>query len=213
MKNTITTSIPDEIQKILSARHHDPFAFLGRHVRGDEEIVRAHIPGAGRVSLAAPDLPLARLYGTDLFEWRGKKGTLPERYRLVWTGNDGAATAAPRNDATPVVRTVHVVCDPVSHQTVDLNGDYIVTLSELLRPIQLYNSGGFHCADTPSDTEDGFVPGPGGNESCAPYDTDYNPQDWIISLSELLRVIQFYNSGGYHYCPANGTEDGFCPGL
>jgi 1,4-alpha-glucan branching enzyme len=94
MKNTITTSIPDEIQKILSARHHDPFAFLGRHVRGDEEIVRAHIPGAGRVSLAAPDLPLARLYGTDLFEWRGKKGTLPERYRLVWTGNDGAAHTA-----------------------------------------------------------------------------------------------------------------------
>jgi len=28
----------------------------------------------------------------------------------------------------------------------------------------------------------------------------------------LLRLIQFYNSGGYHYCPGEGTEDGFCPG-
>jgi hypothetical protein len=45
-----------------------------------------------------------------------------------------------------------------------------------------------------------------------PYDTDYNPQDWVISLSELLRVIQFYNSLGYHYCPGQGTEDDFCPG-
>jgi hypothetical protein len=28
----------------------------------------------------------------------------------------------------------------------------------------------------------------------------------------LLRVIQFFNSGGYHFCPALATEDGFCPG-
>lgn len=102
--------------------------------------------------------------------------------------------------------------DP-SHQTADQNDDYIITLSELLRVIQFYNSGGLHCANNPGDTEDGYVPGPGGNQTCAPYDTDYNPQDWLISLSELLRVIQFYNSGGYHYCPSDGTEDGFCAGL
>ena len=46
-----------------------------------------------------------------------------------------------------------------------------------------------------------------------PYGTDYNPQDWVISLSELLRIIQFYNSLGYHFCPTSGTEDGFCPGV
>jgi hypothetical protein len=86
-------------------------------------------------------------------------------------------------------------------------------LSELLRVIQFYNSLGLHCADLPGDTEDGYVPGPGANQGCAPYDTDYNPQDWVISLSELLRMIQFYNSLGYSYCPGMGTEDGFCPGL
>jgi hypothetical protein len=38
-------------------------------------------------------------------------------------------------------------------------------------------------------------------------DTD---QDWLISIHELLRVIQFFNMDGYH-C-AVGTEDGYAPG-
>ncbi len=38
--------------------------------------------------------------------------------------------------------------------------------------------------------------------------------DGQISLPELLRVIQFFNSGGYDACPGEvpPTEDGFCPG-
>ena len=50
-------------------------------------------------------------------------------------------------------------------------------------------------------------------QGCTPHASDYNLQDWLISLSELLRGIQFYNSGGYHYCPLDGTEDDFCPGA
>ena len=42
------------------------------------------------------------------------------------------------------------------------------------------------------------------------HDADVN-QDSQIDLTELLRVIQFYNVGGYSYCPDDGTEDGFCP--
>ena len=40
------------------------------------------------------------------------------------------------------------------------------------------------------------------------------PQDWKIELSELLRIIQFFNSGGYHACPdaVPATEDGYCVG-
>lgn len=44
------------------------------------------------------------------------------------------------------------------------------------------------------------------------YATDLNG-DNKISLSELLRVIQFYNIGGFFFCPGQGTEDGFCPGV
>ncbi len=92
----------------------------------------------------------------------------------------------------------------------DQNGDWRIGLSELLRVIQFFNSQGYHCAGSPGDTEDGFVPGPGTNYTCTPHDSDYNTQDWRVGLSELLRVIQFFNSGGYHGC--TGSEDGFCPG-
>jgi hypothetical protein len=47
--------------------------------------------------------------------------------------------------------------------------------------------------------------------SSAQHASDYNPQNWAISLSELLRVIQFYNTGGYQACQEG--EDRFCPGL
>jgi subtilisin-like proprotein convertase family protein len=95
-------------------------------------------------------------------------------------------------------------------QTSDQNGDMVVSLSELLRLVQLYNYRGLHCAEAPENTEDGYVPGVGDNRGCGFYDADYDPPDWIISLNEMLRLIQFYNSGGYRYCPFEGTEDGFC---
>ncbi len=93
--------------------------------------------------------------------------------------------------------------------TADQDCNNLVNLSELLRVIQFFNSGGYHCE---AGTEDGYAPGPGGH-NCTPHASDYNTQDWLINLSELLRIIQFFNSGGYHYCPGENTEDGFCPGL
>jgi hypothetical protein len=94
-----------------------------------------------------------------------------------------------------------------AHITADQDESGTISLFELSRLIQFYNSGGYHCAD---GTEDGYAPGPG-DQTCAPHQTDYNPQDWVISLSELLRLVQFYNAGGYHACPNDHTEDGYCP--
>ncbi|HPO14932.1 MAG TPA: hypothetical protein PLI09_15930 [Candidatus Hydrogenedentes bacterium] len=96
-----------------------------------------------------------------------------------------------------------------SWHAADPNHDNQISLSELLRMIQFFNSDGFHCQ---AGSEDGYAPGQG-DQTCAPHNSDYNPQDWSISLSELLRVIQFFNSGGYHYCPGDMTEDGYCPGV
>jgi len=90
--------------------------------------------------------------------------------------------------------------------TADQNGDNIISLSELLRVIQFFNSSGYQCAE---GTEDGYAPGLG-DENCTPHDSDYNPQNWMISLSELLRLIQFFNSPGYIACPDALTEDGYC---
>jgi hypothetical protein len=95
---------------------------------------------------------------------------------------------------------------PATH-TADQDGNNIVSLSELLRVIQFYNSSSYGCQ---AGTEDGFAPNDA-DQNCAPHASDYNPQNWAISLSELLRVIQFYNTGGYQACQEG--EDGFCPGL
>lgn len=89
----------------------------------------------------------------------------------------------------------------------DTSGDFVIAVNEMMRVIQLYNMGEYHCD---SGSEDGFAPG-SGDQSCAPYDADYAPQDWRIDLSELLRVLQMYNLGLYSEC--GGTEDGFCPGT
>lgn len=90
----------------------------------------------------------------------------------------------------------------------DLDRNLNVDLSELLRMVQLFTNGALHCADTPGETEDGYVPGDGINLTCAPHTADYLPQDWQISLTELLRVIQFYNANAYALCDTG--EDGFC---
>ena len=92
------------------------------------------------------------------------------------------------------------------YHSADQDSDNQISLSELLRVIQFYNSDGYHCE---GGTEDGYAPGQG-DTSCGAHGSDYNAQNWYINLSELLRLIQFYNSGGYHAC-AEG-EDGFCPG-
>ena len=51
-----------------------------------------------------------------------------------------------------------------------------------------------------------------GNEivghDCAQHSSDYSPADWVIELGEMLRLVQFYNLGGYIAC--DGSEDGFC---
>ncbi|GEM_PF-5124275 len=89
----------------------------------------------------------------------------------------------------------------------DQDGDFHISVSELLRVIQFYNSGALHCQP---GSEDGYAPG-SGTETCPPHDSDFNTQDWRINVTELLRMIQFYNSGGYFWCPEKSTEDGFCP--
>ncbi len=124
------------------------------------------------------------------------------QYDVTYTVTDTSG-----NDAVPVTRTVVVEgpC-PVHAHTADQDQDNEISLSELLRAIQFFNSDGFHCQE---GTEDGYAPGPGDTAGCPPHACDYNPLDWEIDLSELLRLIQFFNSAGYYACPEG--EDGYCP--
>jgi 1,4-alpha-glucan branching enzyme len=88
MKNVTSPKIQPELQRIIDARHHDPFAVLGRHPQDKKIVVRAHLPYAEEVHIAEGNLPLQRIPHTDLFEWQGKPEQVPERYRLIWRDAD-----------------------------------------------------------------------------------------------------------------------------
>jgi predicted outer membrane repeat protein len=94
---------------------------------------------------------------------------------------------------------------PKQHSA-DQDTDGRIRLGELLRVVQFYNLTVFHCDAT---GEDGYAPGPG-DTLCTPHTSDYNPQDWCITLSELLRLIQLHNAPSYYRCDG---EDGYCPRL
>ena len=132
-----------------------------------------------------------------------------------WEGDTGSADPfAPSLSLTmdmDRVVTAYFAEEPLYHSA-DSNADGVVNLSEVLRVVQFLNSDGYHCAE--EGIEDGYAPGEGGR-SCTPHSSDYNPKDWRINLSELLRLIQLFNVGGYYACPDEDppAEDGFCIGL
>jgi len=117
-----------------------------------------------------------------------------------------AVTATPTMSRTP---TPTVECQ--FHSMDYAPADWRISLSEFLRVVQLHNgaiAGAYHCD---SQAEDGFGIGPG-ETGCTPHDTDYNPQDWQLSVEELMRAAELYGGEqGYYHCdPA--APDGFNPG-
>jgi hypothetical protein len=100
---------------------------------------------------------------------------------------------------------------PMIHSA-DLDGDGVINISDMLRIFQLFSLRGYHCVTTPGTSDDGYLAGSGDEHACRPHASDFSPQDWRIDVTELLRLIQFYNMHGYRACPGMGTEDGYCPG-
>ena len=148
-----------------------------------------------------------------------------------WTGDIGGATATDASISVTMDQSRQVtavfgmsgegegegegegpMCTQGPVHTADQDGNNQISLNELLRIIQFFNSGGFGCE---AGTEDGYAPNDP-DQDCCPHDSDYNPgftASWSIDLTELLRLIQFFNSGGYNFCPLSSTEDNYCPGL
>lgn len=108
------------------------------------------------------------------------------------------------------------------------DGHYIIDLDEIGVVVSNYYTPGtnpnasYSCGDDESVTDDGYQSIIGDSDvfSCAPHDSDYRPQDWRVSLSELNRLIQlksyyfdYHEDQSYHLCVDASTEDGFCPGA
>ncbi len=112
------------------------------------------------------------------------------------------------------------------HHSADTNRDSRISLLELTRVIELYNTrngtvrtGGYAVAF--SISEDGFAPDPArpGNFAAllAHYYSGDSDRDGKLSLLELTRMVELYNAregtmrtGAYHVL--SGTEDGFAAG-
>jgi 1,4-alpha-glucan branching enzyme len=77
-----------ELERIINVRHHDPFSVLGKHCEHNHDVVRVHLPHADQVTIAECNVHLNRIPETDLFEWRGEPGTVPDRYRLIWLDSE-----------------------------------------------------------------------------------------------------------------------------
>ena len=126
------------------------------------------------------------------------------------TGQADYETVAGGAESTGAVASVLAEALPEDQtHSADVNHDWHLSLSEVLRVVQLYNSGGYS-AET--GTEDGYAPGVGGKQAGSPHNADYNG-DWSVDISELLRVVQLFNAPGGAYYRASGTEDGFVPGV
>ncbi|HSH29867.1 MAG TPA: 1,4-alpha-glucan branching protein GlgB [Thiohalobacter sp.] len=78
-----------ELTRIAEARHHDPFAVLGRHGEGEQAWVLAYLPGAVAARLVEAEAPLQPLEREGFFLWRGAPGSLPAHYRIAWQDADG----------------------------------------------------------------------------------------------------------------------------
>jgi 1,4-alpha-glucan branching enzyme len=78
-------NLEHELERLAQARHHDPFSVLGKHREQDFDLVRVFLPQADAVTIAEGNVRLERIPDTDLFEWRGTPGTVPDRYHLVWS--------------------------------------------------------------------------------------------------------------------------------
>jgi 1,4-alpha-glucan branching enzyme len=65
--------MPNSLERLLTARHHDPFAILGLHPDPAGWVLRVFRPDASRVSLVLPEgnVDLVKSDGRGLFEWRG----------------------------------------------------------------------------------------------------------------------------------------------
>lgn len=114
--------------------------------------------------------------------------------------------------------------DPVVDYTADTSGDNVISLPELLRVIELYNTRRSSVRTgryAPSESaDDGFTPDYENQaDAMALFDRYHgsdSDRDGVLSLSELLRVIELYNTrsgsmrtGKYRFDMT--TEDGVAP--
>jgi len=180
-------------------------------------------PTAGDVDLfdwqwaAVPPSPLTFTYQVSVPSATTGTPTLASMINLTIDGIAIEAMVRPDPLNIEAGATLH---------SADLDQNLQLNLSELLRVIELYNTRfgtsrtGRYQADQGSS--DGFAPdstqASGEPTTLTQFHSADSDQNGLLSLSELLRVIELYNfregtarTGRYYVSP--GSVDGFAPGI
>lgn len=76
-------------KKIIEARHHDPFAILGRHQKLDKISIKVFMPHAETVQLGTDGPQFERIPDSDFFEYSTDADNLPQHYQLSWIDKQG----------------------------------------------------------------------------------------------------------------------------
>ncbi|MFT7234630.1 MAG: 1,4-alpha-glucan branching enzyme [Methylophagaceae bacterium] len=80
--------LSEDLVKIIEARHHDPFSVLGLHSDGELDTLTVFLPET-QTALLNNQHPLARIEGTDLFQWSGSAKLLDTPYQITRTDSRG----------------------------------------------------------------------------------------------------------------------------
>ncbi len=86
------SALPEQIEPLIQARHHDPFAVLGKHTNGTITTVRVFKPHAKSVFIESRAQPMSRVGDSDIFEWQDIGHQLPKHYRLISVAEDDSET-------------------------------------------------------------------------------------------------------------------------
>ena len=76
-------------QRIIDARHHDPFSVLGCQRQGERAELCVYAPGTQSIRIAAANVELQRIPESDFFVWSGSSKQIPEHYELQRTLHNG----------------------------------------------------------------------------------------------------------------------------
>lgn len=131
--------------------------------------------------------------------------TLPERWAFTRVLDDGGAVVVPEFGDSGQVRFVWAAV-PLFPVTVRYSaGTFTANGPQAILGHAAYRVGG---GEELTSQVTATPLGEGWNEAHC-HSADYN-RDWTISLSELLRVVQFFNLGEIG-CGNGDTEDGYVP--
>lgn len=85
-----TPELTTDLQKILEARHYDPFAVLGKHqLSENQSVIRVFMPHTQSIRLLPEGDALQRVGNSDLFTWEGDSYQLEEHYQLEFIDAHG----------------------------------------------------------------------------------------------------------------------------